>query len=55
MQAIKQIITDLFYFEGYSALAYPDMPYSSMINCQIYYKGFDKKTFLGNNLFSNKE
>jgi predicted metalloprotease with PDZ domain len=26
-----------------------------MINCKISYKGFDKKIFLGNSLFSNKE
>jgi predicted metalloprotease with PDZ domain len=48
------IRANLFYFEGYSGLAYPDLAESHAIRCKITYQGFAKEEFKGNSFFSNQ-
>lgn len=45
---------NLFYFEGYAGLAYPDVANPDHIICKFSYKGFEADAFIGNSLFANK-
>jgi len=46
---------DIFYFDGYSGLVYPDVADSVSISCKISYGGFSNGDFKGNSFFINKD
>lgn len=45
---------DLFYFEGYSGLVYPELPDTARVRCRLTYQGFNKNDFVGNSFYANK-
>jgi len=45
---------DLFYFEGYSGLIYPELADTAHIRCRLAYKRFNKDEFIGNSFYANK-
>ena len=51
----RPVITkDLFYFEGYSGLVYPDFDLEKKIDCKISYEKFSETDFKGNSFFAGK-
>lgn len=46
---------DLFYFDGYSGLVYPDLADTAHIRCRLTYQGFNKADFAGNSFYANKK
>ena len=49
------IQNDMFYFDGYSGLVYPDAADSAHIGCKMSYAGFSNLDFKGNTFFINKD
>jgi len=45
---------DLFYFDGYSGLVYPDLSDTAHIRCRLTYKGFNQDDFIGNSFYAKK-